>query len=190
MLQFRVLAGVRQVEGVGDGRHRLKADEIAPRRRVDHGHRIPRAIGNGETAAGRFHPKAGAAIGIADQVAEDVIERPERERMWVGEIAACRAALAGRNQQVAQSQVIARGQMYAPVIARRAGQAEIRVVADGHGHRLGRMVFETGLHFQLATSQPVRHGDGMREGELRHERRMRGEFQAARSPGAVGIAPR
>src|ERR1039458_5846174 len=86
VLQFRVLAGVRQVEGVGDGRHRLKADEIAPRRRVDHGHRIPRAIGNGETAAGRFHPKAGAAIGIADQVAEDVIERPERERTWVGEI--------------------------------------------------------------------------------------------------------
>ena len=90
-LQARVLSIVRQIDAAGDGRHRLKADEVARlagrrSRFPHHGDGIFRAEHRLDSASGGRDGKMGAAGGVALQIDEAVIERAAFERQRRGQI--------------------------------------------------------------------------------------------------------
>src|SRR5713101_3383587 len=61
-LQLLIGSSVRQIECIGDGRHRLEADKVLARRRIDDGHRVFRTVDQRDLAATAFHPELRAVI--------------------------------------------------------------------------------------------------------------------------------
>ena len=71
--------------------------------------------------------------------------------MRVGELH--RLALARRDQLRIQHQVIARREVYVPLVAMHVVQLEIRVVSHGHRHGLGAVILDRRLHFDARRSR-------------------------------------
>src|ERR1700730_3643641 len=73
-LEFLINPGVRQIEGIGDGRHGLEADEVLAGRRVDDRHRIFGSIDHGNLPAAALNPEFRALVFAAHQIFENIIE--------------------------------------------------------------------------------------------------------------------
>src|ERR1035437_3356598 len=85
-LQLLVNSGVRQVEGVGNRRHRLKTDEVARRGRKHHRYRVLWPVCDRDPLFLTLHPELSAPVRAADQVAEHVVKLHAAEGKRVGKL--------------------------------------------------------------------------------------------------------
>src|SRR5258707_12060241 len=137
-LQFLVHSCMRQVERVGDSGHGLEADEAPAGRSVNDGDSVLRAVLNRNFLVLPLHGKFSAAVRPSYQVAEDVVELHTAQRHETRELHW--SPFAGRNKLRRQRELVARGNVGAPLVAWRVMNLKVGMEPDPGRHRLRGMI--------------------------------------------------
>ena len=123
--------------------------------------------GHIDAFATAFHPEARTTVGIADQIAEHIIELAHRKRVGIFELD--RLVLPSRDQLRVQQHMVARGKMHVPLVARHVEvglEVELRdaegvlVGWHGHGIALGPVRRQRQQAQGVARGQQQRQGGG------------------------------
>ncbi len=152
-------------------------------RRVDDERPEVRALRQLDLLRAAFHRRGHPALRVPHEVREHIVDVVVLEgALEVREERVGRLRHARRHLLVRQQPPRACRHRDRPLLARRVGQLQPWMVAEGHRHRLGREIDHLRAHLEHAGLQAVGHLDRVGERPLFHPRRLLVDVEPAREP--------